>query len=205
MFALLINECDRSKREFVIEIALNFITFGSDYTFRYALACGEPDVAWVLHCSESVRPASKRVSVLNDVLDKSVHPRSCFLGTNRKGGGIIRVDNRVEVKQGDGSVLIDSPLDLMTPTSVLLARRTSHRPSLWMGWYREAGIDLVFVHEFRQAILAATGCCGCLFDEKLQLWLVETGKLALYELGTRRVKVTYVDGREEEETSGAGS
>lgn len=196
MFALMINRC-AAEREFVIEVVLNFITFGSDDMFRYTLVCGAPGKPWLSHGSESVRPTSNRVDTLNALLDDRVCEGLCLLGSNWKCASIVRYGDCVEIQRGENALVIDSTVGVST----LAALCKAQHPQLWMGWYREVGVDIVFAHTSRKAILAATGCCGCLFDEKLQLWLVETGKSALYQLGTHKVRVT----GGEEETSSAGS
>ena len=44
--------------------------------------------------------------------------------------------------------------------------------AIWLGWYRNADVDMVIVHPDREAVEAATGRCGCIYDDELQLWLM---------------------------------
>lgn len=76
----------------------------------------------------------------------------------------------------------DARVDLANADAVVVQRG---RDPIWIGWYRDAGMECVLWHSHREAIEAVTGRCGCLFDEHLQLWLVPESTVAAFTLSSK--------------------
>ena len=76
-------------------------------------------------------------------------------------------------------------VDLAKDTDAVVVQRG--KDPVWIGWYRWASTECVLWHSRREAIEAVTGRCGCLFDERLQMWLVPENTAAAFTLKPKSV------------------
>lgn len=183
MFAIAINRCDRAKQAEAASLALNLMLYDTTLEQRSVFAAwGAPSEKWVAWQSRRHSTAA----VLRRFSASLVRSRRLIVGSH--------VESSLHVSR-DGALVRDDGNEISVETTkltaVLSVRRGAAR-TLWLGWYRDEGIDIVLAHPSRNAMEAATGRCGCLFDEHLQLWLVEKRRAAWYELGSRLVSKSEV-------------
>lgn len=196
MFALLVNRCLTRKRDLVARMAQFFMFYGQERPCELAFVWGAPGGEF-----EYQSPVGGSFS---DTILRVVRERTCLLGQTKRKGRCLssREDVAIAARRVSQHSFQTLTVQLTHETAVLSAQRQSQL-DLWFGWYREPGVDLVFVHADRQAIVAACGSCGCLFDQKLQLWLAEKNKIVAYELGSQQVGV--IDGSSEKDSTATSS
>lgn len=183
MFAAVVNRCDRSRQEEAAGIVLNLMLYDMSLAQRsVSAAWGAPSEKWSMWRSRQHASAV----VLRRFSLSLIRSRRLIVGSLVETE--LHLDAHGAVVRSDGNEISAETTKL---TAVLSVSRGSSR-TLWMGWYRDDGIDMVLAHPSRRAMEAATGRCGCLFDEHLQLWLVDKRRAAWYELGTQLVSKSEV-------------
>lgn len=182
MFAVLVNQCDRSRQLDAAGVVLNFLLHECMTYNGLSIAWGAPAEKWDVWRSRG--QAAPSPATLRRLSSQIVRTRR-----------VIVVDGNVDVQRSTYASATEQGNELTIETSkhtaVLFVSRSS-RKMLWLGWYRYAGLDMVLAHPSRKAVEMATGRCGCLFDEMLQLWLVERRRGVWYELGINRVSMEEV-------------
>lgn len=173
MLAVVVNTCDVEHSSEVLLCVRRFLAYASARVCHW----GSPQVQW------EERP--------RDLLETFVLTRhACLLA--------VGADRQIVIVNPRTAFAIDRPSrsraaanEITFSTSEDSAAMAACRRcgDLWFGRWHKPGMELVLVHSDRDAISAATGQCGCLFDDELQLWLVPDGKSAVYEAGADVVKV----------------
>lgn len=179
MFAVVVNLCDRPKQQTVASLLLNLMLYDADQQ-TVSLVWGSTSEKWTAWYNRGLRSAAE----LRRFAASLVRSRRIVLGGNRPGAvwhegqaaGVSDIGSEVTVK-----------VDRSISAAALSVDRRAGAGMLWLGWYRDVGVDVVMVHRKRRALMAATGRCGCLFDEQLQLWLVERNKSFVYSVGSHQI------------------